>query len=176
MSRSAPATSGLTTSWARWAATRSVRFPAASTHGTHTHFSLAQYRISLGRAGYRALFLRSLEISSLVTVITVLLAYPMAYFVAFRVEKHKFVWLILLAIRNLFGASSTVEDIGAADAGGADPLRHLGPPLVFRLTQMLDAGIAHDYVSHDDASAAQQLDITQSLGLEASRIDPGVGW
>ena len=63
-----------------------------------THFSLAQYRISLGRAGYRALFLRSLEISSLVTVITVLLAYPMAYFVAFRVEKHKFVWLILLTI------------------------------------------------------------------------------
>ena len=63
-----------------------------------THFSLAQYRISVGRAGYRALFLRSLEISSLVTVITVLLAYPMAYFVAFRVEKHKFVWLILLTI------------------------------------------------------------------------------
>jgi spermidine/putrescine transport system permease protein len=63
-----------------------------------THFSLAQYRASLGRAGYRALFLRSLEISSLVTAITVLLAYPMAYFVAFRVEKSKFVWLVLLTI------------------------------------------------------------------------------
>ncbi|HVE03198.1 MAG TPA: ABC transporter permease, partial [Rhizomicrobium sp.] len=48
--------------------------------------------------GYRALFLRSLEISSLVTAITVLLAYPMAYFVAFRVEKSKFVWLVLLTI------------------------------------------------------------------------------
>jgi len=63
-----------------------------------THFSLAQYRASLGRTGYRALFLRSLEISSLVTAITVLLAYPMAYFVAFRVEKSKFVWLVLLTI------------------------------------------------------------------------------
>jgi len=63
-----------------------------------THFSLAQYRASLGRVGYRALFLRSLEISSLVTAITVLLAYPMAYFVAFRVEKSKFVWLVLLTI------------------------------------------------------------------------------
>jgi spermidine/putrescine transport system permease protein len=31
-------------------------------------------------------------------LITVLLAYPMAYFVAFRVEKSKFVWLILLTI------------------------------------------------------------------------------
>jgi spermidine/putrescine transport system permease protein len=63
-----------------------------------THFTLAQYQVSLGRAGYRALFLRSLAISSLVTVITVLLAYPMAYFVAFRVDKSKFVWLILLTI------------------------------------------------------------------------------
>jgi len=62
------------------------------------HFSLAQYHVSLGRAGYRTLFVRSLEISSLVTLITVLLAYPMAYFVAFRVEKSKFVWLILLTI------------------------------------------------------------------------------
>src|SRR5215469_5602209 len=64
-----------------------------------TRLTLAQYATSLGRANYRALFYRSLEISSLVTVITVLLAYPMAYFVAFRVaERSKFVWLILLTI------------------------------------------------------------------------------
>jgi spermidine/putrescine transport system permease protein len=63
-----------------------------------THFSLSQYQVSFGRAGYRALFLRSLEISVLVTLITVLLAYPMAYFVAFRVETSKFVWLVLLTI------------------------------------------------------------------------------
>jgi len=63
-----------------------------------TQFTLAQYATSLGRATYRELFYRSIEISSLVTLITVLLAYPMAYFVAFRVEKSKFVWLILLTI------------------------------------------------------------------------------
>jgi spermidine/putrescine transport system permease protein len=64
----------------------------------NTQFTLAQYATSLGRATYRELFYRSIEISSLVTLITVLLAYPMAYFVAFRVEKSKFVWLILLTI------------------------------------------------------------------------------
>jgi spermidine/putrescine transport system permease protein len=31
-------------------------------------------------------------------VITVALAYPMAYFVAFRVTRHKFLWLVLLSI------------------------------------------------------------------------------
>jgi spermidine/putrescine transport system permease protein len=36
--------------------------------------------------------------SAIVTLVTVALAYPMAYFVAFRVEKSKFVWLILLTI------------------------------------------------------------------------------
>ena len=63
-----------------------------------THLSLVQYQTSFGRASYRALFYRSLEISSLVTVITVLLAYPMAYFVAFRADKSKYVWLILVTI------------------------------------------------------------------------------
>ncbi len=32
------------------------------------------------------------------TLVTVALAYPMAYFVAFKVEKSKFIWLILLTI------------------------------------------------------------------------------
>lgn len=64
----------------------------------NTEFTLAQYGTSLGRASYRELFYRSIEISALVTLITVLLAYPMAYFVAFQVEKSKFVWLILLTI------------------------------------------------------------------------------
>jgi len=60
--------------------------------------TLAQYATSFGRATYRELFYRSVEISSLVTLISVLLAYPMAYFVAFRAEKSKFLWLILLTI------------------------------------------------------------------------------
>jgi spermidine/putrescine transport system permease protein len=67
-------------------------------YALNTHPSLTQYATSLGRATYRELFWRSIGISSLVTLITVLLAYPMAYFVAFRVEKSKFIWLILLTI------------------------------------------------------------------------------
>ena len=50
------------------------------------------------REGYRTLFFRSVAISSLVTLATVALAYPMAYFVAFRVTRAKFIWLLLLTI------------------------------------------------------------------------------
>src|SRR5215470_4718568 len=54
-----------------------------------TRFTLAQYTSAFGRASFRALFFRSLWISSTVTFVTVGLAYPMAYFVAFRVQKAK---------------------------------------------------------------------------------------
>jgi spermidine/putrescine transport system permease protein len=63
-----------------------------------TRFTLDQYTHAFGRVSYRSLFYRSLGISSIVTIVTVGLAYPMAYFVAFRVEKSKFIWLILLTI------------------------------------------------------------------------------
>jgi spermidine/putrescine transport system permease protein len=63
-----------------------------------TSFTLEQYATAFGRLTYRQLFYRSLAISSVVTLITVLLAYPMAYFIAFRVERSKFVWLILITI------------------------------------------------------------------------------
>ena len=60
--------------------------------------TLSQYAEALGRAGYRALFWRSLSISALVTAVTVTLAYPMAYFVAFHAGRAKFAWLIALTI------------------------------------------------------------------------------
>jgi len=60
-------------------------------------WTLAQYADVLGRASYRSLFLRSVLISSTVTAVTVALAYPMAYFVAFH-ARHKFVWLVALTI------------------------------------------------------------------------------
>lgn len=61
-------------------------------------FTLSQYKDVLGRDSYRALFWRSLGISGLVTLLTVVLAYPMAYFVAFHVQRAKFLWLIALTI------------------------------------------------------------------------------
>jgi spermidine/putrescine transport system permease protein len=66
--------------------------------GLDTHVTLAQYASVFERESYRVLFLRSIAISGIVTMVTVALAYPMAYFVAFRVTKAKFFWLVLLTI------------------------------------------------------------------------------
>ncbi len=60
-------------------------------------WTLAQYGEVLGRASYRSLFLRSILISGAVTLATVALAYPMAYFVAFH-ARRKFIWLVALTI------------------------------------------------------------------------------
>ena len=66
--------------------------------GLDRHFTLTQYAHVFSRESYRILFARSVAISAAVTVVTVALAYPMAYFVAFRVERTKFLWLVLLTI------------------------------------------------------------------------------
>jgi spermidine/putrescine transport system permease protein len=60
--------------------------------------TLEQYQTVLTEPFYRDLFLRSVGISALVTLVTVGLAYPMAYFVAFKVKRRKFIWLVLLSI------------------------------------------------------------------------------
>jgi len=60
-------------------------------------WTLAQFGEVLGRASYRSLFLRSVLISGAVTLVTVALAYPMAYFVAFH-ARRKFFWLVALTI------------------------------------------------------------------------------
>ena len=70
---------------------------AQSGAGFSQGWTLAQYGEVLGRASYRALFLRSVLISGAVTLVTVALAYPMAYFVAFH-AKRKFLWLVALTI------------------------------------------------------------------------------
>jgi spermidine/putrescine transport system permease protein len=60
-------------------------------------WTLAQYGEVLGRASYRILLARSVLISATVTLLTVALAYPMAYFIAFH-ARHKFLWLVALTI------------------------------------------------------------------------------
>lgn len=60
-------------------------------------WTLAQYGEVLGRTSYQILFARSLLISGLVTLVTVCLAYPMAYFVALH-ARRKFAWLVALTI------------------------------------------------------------------------------
>jgi spermidine/putrescine transport system permease protein len=44
------------------------------------------------------LLIKSVKISGIVTFVTVLLAYPAAYFIAFKVEKNKLMWLILITV------------------------------------------------------------------------------
>ncbi|NQV44083.1 MAG: ABC transporter permease [Rhodospirillales bacterium] len=47
---------------------------------------------------YPKILFKSMKMSGMVTLITVLLAYPMAYFIAFKVHKNKLVWLILITV------------------------------------------------------------------------------
>ena len=63
----------------------------------HT-LTLANYGSIFNRISYLLLIGKSVLISLTVTVTTVLLAYPIAYFIAFRLHRHKIVWLILITI------------------------------------------------------------------------------
>ena len=63
-----------------------------------TAFSLVNYAEAVEKPVYRALLLRSLTISAICTVATVLVSYPMAYYVAFHVRKHKMAWMILMTV------------------------------------------------------------------------------
>jgi spermidine/putrescine transport system permease protein len=59
-------------------------------------FTLLNYQTFFDKWIYGKLLLRSIGISATVTVITILLAYPVAYFLAFRVKKNIMTWLILI--------------------------------------------------------------------------------
>lgn len=61
--------------------------------------TLANYVTVWSGKIYRAIMLRSLYVSVFVTLATVLLAYPVAYFVSFHVKpSHKSLWLFLITI------------------------------------------------------------------------------
>ncbi len=61
-------------------------------------FTFDNYLAFFERPVYATLLRRSIENSALVALITVVLAYPAAYFVAFKVKKNKAMWLILITI------------------------------------------------------------------------------
>ena len=64
-----------------------------------TTFTLANYREAWTEPVYRTLMLRSLAVSGTVTAFTVLLAFPIAYFVSFHVSpKRKALWIFLITI------------------------------------------------------------------------------
>ncbi len=61
-------------------------------------FSLDNYAAFAEKENYQKLLWRSIKISGFVTIMTVLLAYPMAYYIAFHVKKNKFMWIILITV------------------------------------------------------------------------------
>jgi len=61
--------------------------------------TLANYREALSDPLYRELILRSLRISGMVTLVTVALAFPVAYYISFHVRPdRKSLWLFLITI------------------------------------------------------------------------------
>ncbi|MGD9916214.1 MAG: ABC transporter permease [Rhizobiaceae bacterium] len=61
-------------------------------------FTLEQYRVALTDPIYRDLLFRSLYVSFTVAIITVLLAYPIAYYISFYGGRHKSLWLFVITI------------------------------------------------------------------------------
>ncbi|MEM7076011.1 MAG: ABC transporter permease [Pseudomonadota bacterium] len=66
--------------------------------GFDTTLTLANYFEASEKPIYGALMQRSFWISGLATVFTVLLCYPMAYYVAFHVHRNKMMWIILMTL------------------------------------------------------------------------------
>ncbi|WP_370737924.1 ABC transporter permease [Roseovarius litorisediminis] len=66
--------------------------------GFDTSLTLANYQNFGERPIYGALLTRSLWMSGAATVATVLLCYPMAYFVAFHIHRNKMIWIVLITL------------------------------------------------------------------------------
>ncbi|VFN00978.1 MAG: spermidine/putrescine transport system permease protein [Candidatus Kentron sp. G] len=66
--------------------------------GYDTAPTLNNYVTFFDKRIYPLILMRSMKISALVALVTVLLAYPAAYFIAFHVTRHKMAWLILITL------------------------------------------------------------------------------
>lgn len=66
--------------------------------GFDTAFTIANYTRIWTEPIFGALLQRSFLISGIATVATVLLCYPMAYYVAFHVHRNKMMWIILMTL------------------------------------------------------------------------------
>jgi spermidine/putrescine transport system permease protein len=63
-----------------------------------TTLTLENYGKGVESPFYRALLVRSLMISGACAITTVVLSYPMAYYVAFHVHRRKLLWIILMTL------------------------------------------------------------------------------
>jgi spermidine/putrescine transport system permease protein len=69
-----------------------------SGYDTVTTPGVSNYAAMVENPMFRVLILRSLTIALTCTAVTVLLCYPMAYFVAFHGGRHKAMWLIVMTL------------------------------------------------------------------------------
>ncbi|MDM8164313.1 ABC transporter permease [Roseovarius sp.] len=60
--------------------------------------TIKNYQQVFERPIYLALLGRSIYISAIATVATVVLCYPMAYYVAFHVHRNKMMWIVLMTL------------------------------------------------------------------------------
>ncbi len=60
--------------------------------------TLQNYTAMTEHPMFRVLIGRSLTVATLATAVTVALCYPMAYYVAFHVHRHKALWLIVMTL------------------------------------------------------------------------------
>ena len=61
-------------------------------------FTTENYFVFFEKKIYYLILYRSMRISAVVTLVTIALAYPLAYFIAFHVQKNKIMWIILVTI------------------------------------------------------------------------------
>ncbi len=61
-------------------------------------FTLTNYVTFFEKKIYYLILYRSIKISAFVMLATVVLAYPLAYFIAFHVKKNKIMWIILVTV------------------------------------------------------------------------------
>ena len=60
--------------------------------------TFANYKEAWTKPIYQVLMYRSLKISLIVTVVTVLTAFPIAYYISFHVKQRKALWLFLITV------------------------------------------------------------------------------
>ncbi|MEW2912388.1 ABC transporter permease [Leisingera sp. JC11] len=63
-----------------------------------TTLTLDNYREAWSKPIYSTLIFRSLKISLIVTFVTVVLAFPIAYYLSFHVKQRKALWLFLITV------------------------------------------------------------------------------
>ena len=70
----------------------------ANGFGFDTTLTTNNYETAIEQPIYGALLARSFWVSGWATVATVVLSYPMAYYVAFHVHKNKMMWIVLMTL------------------------------------------------------------------------------